>query len=187
MRTRLTPRGAYSRCNCWSNACTSIPAGSRDAKTLSSSGASAANSKASRMRSPSARSGSFLSPTITRISATFPIGFFSLLAIPRIRGSALRQGAVGIAFLAQIERRESTLLVRLEPALSDHFERCGETRSQHSGGRRRIGQIGNQILIERAPVHGLTDQPLQGFTRFGERPDCPLRHPHDRSRLNLPA
>src|SRR5213595_351599 len=89
LQREYAPRGAYSRCNCWSKACTSIPVGSREARTFSSSGPSAANNKASRMRSPSARSVSFLSPTITRISATFPIGFFSLLAIPRFRGSAL--------------------------------------------------------------------------------------------------
>src|SRR5262249_10171036 len=186
MRTRLTPRGAYSRCNCWSNACTSMPAGSRDARTFSSSGAAAANSKASRMRSPSARSGSFLSPTITRISATFPIGFFSLLAIPRLSGSALRQGGVGVPFLAQIERRESALLVRFELALPDHFERRGKARSQHGGGRRRIGEIGKQILIEWAPVHVLADQPLQRFTRFGEGPHRALRTAPDRPRLALP-
>src|SRR5690242_6655988 len=108
-----------------------MPDGSRDARTFSSKGASAANSKASRMRTPSARSGSFLSPTITRISATFPIGFFSLLAIPRFRGSALRQGTVGIPFLAHIERRESALLMRFELAFANQFKRGGEARGQH--------------------------------------------------------
>src|SRR5690348_4599383 len=181
MRTRLTPRGAYSRCNCCSNACASTSAGSREAKTFSSTGASAANSKASRIRSPSARSGSFLSPTITRISATFPIPFFSFLAIPRFRGSALRRGAVG--FLAQIERRESALLVRLEPAFAYHFESRGEARRQHSGSRLRIGEISNEILIERAPVHALADQPLQRLACFSEGPDRALGHAHHRARL----
>src|SRR5215469_7711749 len=105
------------------------------------------------MRSPSARSGSFLSPTITRISATFPIGFFSLLAIPRFRGSALRRGTVGIPSLAQIERRESALLVRFKLTFTDQFERRGKARGEHSRSHCRFHQISQQILIERAPVH----------------------------------
>src|ERR1700733_2773571 len=184
-RTRLTPRGAYSFCNCVSSARTSAPAGRRPASAFSSSGASAANSRASRMRSSSARLGSTrscfsLSPTITRIFATFDIGFFSLLPIPRFRGPAV------VRPLTQIKRRKRPLLVRLHPSFAYQFERRGKTRGEHGRSHRRIDQIGDEVLIERAPVHRLADQPFQRLARFGERPDRALGHAHKRPCLGLP-
>src|SRR5580692_3308607 len=197
-RTRLTPRGAYSRCNCTSSARTSMPAGRRAAKAFSSSGASAANSSASRMRNSSARSpalsrcSSSLSPTITRISATFPIGSYPLLPIPRVGCHC--SGSLVFAWiailralpLAQVKRRERTLLMHFHVAFAHQFEHRGEARGEHRRPVRRVGQIVDEILIERAPVQRLADQPLKRLACLGKRPDRALWHANERPRLSLP-
>src|SRR5580700_7094628 len=188
-RTRLTPRGAYSFCNCRRSACTSMPAGRRPAKAFSSSGASAANNSASRMRSSSARSGavSSLSPIITRISATFAIGSVSLLPIPRFRGRACRDDVTARRWLfTKIKRRESALLMRFEAPFAHQFKHRGKARRQHRRDHRRFDQIGDEILVERAPVERLADQALQRLARLGKRPDRAFGQPHERSRFGLP-
>src|SRR5580704_9441298 len=159
-RTRLTPRGSYSFCNWVSSARTSTPAGKRLANTFSSSGASAANSKASRMRSSSARSTCLpLSPTITRISATLPMCSDSLLPIPSFGGHAAAFPCT-LTF-THIERRERRVLVHFEEALAHQLEGRREGRGQHRRLLRRIDQILGEVLVERAPFHGDTDQPFQ--------------------------
>src|SRR5580692_3135608 len=184
-RTRFTPRGSYSFCNCVSSARTSTPAGRRFPKAFSSSGPSAANSKASRMRSSSARSVSLsLSPTITRISATFPMGSISLLPIPCFGGQA---AVFRLLSLAHVKRCKSRVLVQLEMAFAHQFQRRGKARCHHRRFHRRLHQIFGQILIERAPLHGEADQPLQRLARFGERPHRALGQAHERSRLGLAA
>src|SRR6202035_2843967 len=166
-RTRFTPRGSYSFCNCVSSARTSTPAGRRLARTFSSSGPSAANSKASRIRSSSARSVSLpLSPTITRIPATFPIAGLPL-PIPRFGGHA---AVFRLLPLAHVKRCKSRVLVQLEMAFAHQLERRCKARCHHRRFHRRLHQIFGQILVERAPFHGEADQPFQRFTRFGKRP-----------------
>src|SRR6185312_1211864 len=184
-RTRLTPRQAYSCCSWLSSARTSTPAGSRSPSVFSSSGSSAANSKASRMRSSSARSVcsvSSLSPTITRISATWPIKCPSS-PIPHVRRSAvlgrLRAGA-------HVKRRERRMLIHFETAFAHELKRGGEARGEHGRPLRRLDQIFDQILIERAPVERNANQPLDGLARIGERPDAALGHTHKGPRLGLP-
>src|SRR6202140_3129458 len=165
-RTRLTPRDSYSFCNCVSSARTSTPGGKRLAKTFSSSGPSAANSKASRMRSSPARSAGLpLSPTITRISATFPIASVSLLPIPRFGGHA---AVFRVLPLAHVKRRKSRVLVQLEMAFAHQFEGRCKARCHHRRFHRRLDQIFGKIFVERAPLHGETDQPFQRLARFVE-------------------
>src|ERR1700761_3093080 len=115
----------------------------------------------------SSRSESSLSPTITRISATFPIGLLSLLAIPRFRGGG---PAVALS-LTQIKRRKRALLMQFEMSFANQFERGGKSRRQHGSALRRIGEILDQILVERTPIHRLADEPLQRLARFRQRPD----------------
>src|SRR3974390_567121 len=186
-RTRLTPRGAYSRCNCIKSPRTSVPAGKRDAKTFSSKGSVAANNKASRMRSSSARSAFGLSPTITRISATFPIRLVSLLAIPGFHGRTLRGVAASVVGLPHIERRKGALLMRFQLAFAYQFQRRGKARGEHRGDHAGLHHIGDEILVERGPIHGLANKPFERFTRLGQRPDCALGDTNHRSRLDLPA
>src|SRR6516225_865076 len=132
----------------------SAPAGKRDAKSLSSSGVAAANNRASRIRSSSARSACRLSPTITSISATFPIRLLPLLAIPRFHRGALCGAAVGVLFLAQIERQKRALLVCFHLTFAYQFQRRGETRRQHRGDHVGLHQIGDEISVEWTPIHG---------------------------------
>src|SRR6516165_10824668 len=183
-RTRLTPRGSYSFCSCMSSARASTPAGKRFPRIFSSSGSVAANSKASRMRSSSARTTSLsLSPSITRIFATFLISSVSLLPIPRSTGDA---ACSPIPTLTHKQRRECRMLIHFQVALAHQFQGRGKARGEHCRLHRRLNQIFGEILIERAPVHGNADQPLQRLARFGERPHRALRHANERARLGLP-
>src|SRR5271169_985881 len=183
-RTRFTPRGAYSFCSCKSSARTSTPAGSRVAKTVSSSGSSAANSKASRIRSSSARASLALLPTITRISATFPIipASPSSIPIPRFHSYAFDL----FLPLANIKRSKSSLLMHFKTAFAYQLKRGGKTRRPHRRRMRRLDHIRDEILVEHMPIRRVTDQPFDGFARLAKRPHRALRQAHISPRLFLP-
>src|SRR5208282_1696555 len=182
-RTRLTPRGAYSFCNWMSSPCRSLPAGSRAASVFSSSGSSAANSSASRMRNSSARSLESLSPMITRISATLEIMSASPSSIPRFHRNP---AFVPTPPVADVERSKRCVLMHLKATLAHQFECCGKTRSANCRGVRGLDHVGDEIVIEHAPVGLAPDQPLDRLTRFGEQPDRALGHAHEGSGLLLP-
>src|SRR5208282_375578 len=182
-RTRCTPRGAYSFCNCRSSPCRSLPAGSRVARVFSSSGSSAANNNASRIRNSSARSSESLSPMITRISATLEIMSASPSSIPRFHH---RPAFVLTPPRADVERSKRRVLMHLKATLAHQFECCGKARGANRRGKRRFDHVADQILVEQAPVCGAPDQPFEHLTRFGERPDRALRHANECSGLFLP-
>src|ERR1700722_3271280 len=172
-RTRLTPRVSYSLCNCVSKACTSASSGNRFAKIFSSSGASAANSNASRMRNSSARSCCCVLSTTTLISAACGMQSSSLLPIPHFDGYAAFSRMLTLTHVKWCKR---CVLIQLNLAFTHQFERRGKSRGQYGGSQGRLDQIFREILIERTPLERHADQPFQCFARFGERPHRTLRH-----------
>src|SRR5215475_2252323 len=128
IRTRWTPRVAYSSCSRRSAACTSTPCGSRSASDGSSSG-------------------------IT----TFNFGIAGpplFLAVCRRRRHAARIGhpiSSGLT-LAHVERRKRTLLVHFHHPLAHHFERGGKARLEHRGRERRLDHVRDQKFVEARPI-----------------------------------
>ena len=78
------------------------------------------------------------------------------------------------------------MLMHFQATLAHQFECCGKTRSANCRGVRGLDHVGDEIVIEHAPVGRAPDQPFQRLTRFGERPDRALGHAHEGSGLLLP-
>src|SRR5262249_23203253 len=156
IRTRWTPRVAYSSCSRRSAACTSTPCGSRSASDVSSSGSAEANSIASKSRSSSARTSPALSGSSSGIT-TFNFGIAGpplSLAACRRRRHAARIGhpiSSGLT-LAHVERRKRPLLVHFHHPLAHHFERGGKARREHRGRERRLDHVRDQKFVEPRPI-----------------------------------
>src|SRR6516165_3285405 len=157
IRTRWTPRVAYSSCSRRSAARTSTPCGSRSASDVSSSGSAEANSIASKSRSSSARTSPALSGSSSGIT-TFNFGIagppLSLAVCRRRRHAAARIGhpVSSRLTLAHVERRERSLLVYLHHALAHHFEGGGKARREHRRRKRRLDDVRDQKLVEPRPI-----------------------------------
>src|SRR5216684_333070 len=156
IRTRLTPRVAYSSCRRSSAACTSTPCGSRSASDASSSGSAEANSIASSRRSSSARGSPALSGSSSGIT-TFNFGIAGPPLFLAVRGR--RRHAARISHpifsrltLAHVERRKRPLLVHLHHALAHHFEGGGKARRKHRRRERRLDHVRDQKLVEPRPI-----------------------------------
>src|SRR5215471_14381552 len=150
IRTRWTPRVAYSSCSRRSAARTSTPCGSRSASDASSSGSAEANSIASKSRSSSARTSPALSGSSSGIT-TFNFGIAGpplFLAVCRRRRHAISSGLT----LAHVERRKRTLLVHFHHPLAHHFERGGKARREHRGCERRLDHVRDQKFVEPRPI-----------------------------------
>src|SRR5215470_2454287 len=152
IRTRWTPRVAYSSCRRSSAACTSTPCGSRSASDVSSSGSAEANSIASSRRSSSAR-GSSASSGIT----TFSFGIAGPPLSLAVRGRRRHAARIGHPVLsrltlAHVERRKRPLLVHLHHALAHHFEGGGKARREHRRRKRRLDDVRDQKLVEPRPI-----------------------------------
>src|SRR5262245_6625296 len=156
IRTRWTPRVAYSSCSRRSAACTSTPCGSRSASDASSRGSAEANSIASKSRSSSARTSPALSGSSSGIT-TFNFGIAGpplFLAVCRRRRHAARIGhpiSSGLT-LAHVERRKRTLLAHFHHPLAHHFERGGKARREHRGCERRLDHVRDQKFVEPRPI-----------------------------------
>src|SRR5215472_2906857 len=145
IRTRWTPRVAYSSCSRRSAVCTSTPCGSRSASDASSSGPAEANSTASKSRSSSARTSLALSGSSSGIT-TFNFGIAGpplFLAVRQRRRHAARIGhpLPSRLTLAHVERRKRPLLVHLHHALAHHFEGGGKARREHRRRKRRLDDV----------------------------------------------
>src|SRR5579885_1253454 len=134
---------------------TSLPSGSREAITASSSGSEAAKTRASAIRKASGSTAGApsapVSPIVTSNSlATSPILILALFD---------RGGRFG-AFGAHPDRRESAVLPQLDHALAGEFERRGERGGARRPTHFRIGAIGDQPGIEFGPIDRDADQPV---------------------------
>src|SRR5437588_3575414 len=176
-RTRLTPRGAYSSCRHASAARRSTPAGNREAKVTSSSGSAEANSIASNRRSSSGRaatagcSGSSSGMIIFRSANPMTLRPPLALALGRVggrRAAGIAGRVAGGRTLAQIDRRERRMLVHFDEPLAHHLERGGKARREHAGRHLRLDHIGDQELIDAAPVLRYADQTFERLARFGQ-------------------
>src|SRR6516162_8602101 len=156
IRTRWTPRVAYSSCRRSSAACASTPCGSRSASDVSSSGSADANSIASSRRSSSARGSTTLSGSSSGITTlSFGIAGPPLsLVLRRRRRHAARIGhpVLSRLTLAHVERRKRPLLVHLHHALAHHFEGGGKARREHRRRKRRLDDVRDQKLVEPRPI-----------------------------------
>src|SRR5689334_21583386 len=178
MRTRLTPRVAYSACNCASAAFTSTPSGMRLASVAVSSGSADANNNASRSRSSSGRASG-----AAGVSSASSMSFSAKLAMTQISFLLFRRGdGVGSLrrALPEIKRREGLFLVQLHLTLAHQFQRRGEARGKDRCLLRGIDHVAHQIIVETAPVLVVShaDQALQRGARFGQRPDGTLGKMH---------
>src|SRR6266436_738787 len=188
IRTRWTPRVAYSSCRRSSAACTSTPCGSRSASDASSSGSAEANSIASSRRSSSARGSPALSGSSSGIT-TFNFGIAGPPLFLAVRGRRRHVARIGHPIfsrltLAHVERRKRPLLVHLHHALAHHFEGGGKARRKHRRRERRLDHVRDQKFVEPRPIGRAPDQPLERFARLGQRPDGALDQAHMReSRL----
>src|SRR6516162_1639440 len=190
IRTRWTPRVAYSSCSRRSAARTSTPCGSRSASDASSSGSPEANSIASNSRSSSARTSPALSSSSSAIT-TFNFGIAGpplFLAVRRRRRHAARIGhpVVSRLALAHVDRRKCPLLVHFHDPLAHHFERGGKARREHRRRKRRLDHVRDQKFVEPRPIGRLADQPLERFARLGQRPDGAFDEAHMGERRLLP-
>src|SRR6185437_6204874 len=186
MRTRLTPRVAYSALSRASASRTSTPSGRRLRNVASSSGWPAANSKASSRRSSSARAasgggagaGSSLW-TITSFLAAMGIESVSLCVFLRV----IRHNTVASAdTLAHIDRREGFLLMDFSLPLAYQLERGGEGRRKHRRRQGRLDHIRDDEFVDARPIRRLTYHPFERVARFGERPHRSLLEAHPRKR-----
>src|SRR6478752_2800282 len=187
MRTKLTPRGAYSALRRAKASLSSTPFGNCRASVASSSGSPAANSNASSRRNSSGRasaaaalssaSGSGSSfGTMASFLATLGIAVSLGVFLHVMRG----HNSVRADTLAHVDRRERLLLMNLGQPLAHQFERGGKGRGEHGRRQRRLDHIRDQELIEPRPVGRLPDQPLERTARFGERPYFALLEAHVR-------
>src|SRR5271166_4259738 len=143
IRTRFTPREAYSCCRSRSAACTSTPCRSRAASDASSSGSDEANSIASKSRSSSALpfpalTGSSEVVTIFKfgIAAASSLSLYSLSLYPlplfgRRRPAPISLVMTALSNLAYIERRKGCLLMNFHHTLAHELEGGGETRRKY--------------------------------------------------------
>src|SRR5215468_1484021 len=160
IRTRWTPRVAYSSCRRSSAACTSTPCGSRSASAASSSGSSEANSIASSRRSSSARGSPALSGSSPGSSSgitTFNFGIAGPPLFLAVRGRRRHAARIGHPILsrltlAHVKRRKRPLLVHLHHALAHHFEGGGKARRKHRRRERRLDHVGDQKFVEPRPI-----------------------------------
>src|SRR6185312_13225111 len=160
-RTRLTPRGAYSACNCASAALTSTPSGMRLASVAVSSGSADANNSASRSRNSSGRvSGP------AGVSSASSMSFSARLAMTQISFLLFRRGhCVGGVrrALPEIKRRESLFLIQLHLAFTHQFQCRSEAGGKNRGLLRGIDDVAEQKVVETTPAVGVghSDQALQ--------------------------
>src|SRR4051812_26521776 len=174
MRTRLTPRGAYSCCRLASAEARSTPCGIRAARSFSVSGSAAANSIASSSRSSSglasvapSDSSRGLIVLVARLMAAASFSLNRTAAGARCVARRADRIVCGLT-LAHIKRREGLVLVNVGNTFTHQFQRAGEARCKHGGRQRRLDHIGDQILIQLHPVRALTDKPLQRLARLGQ-------------------
>src|SRR5215208_364481 len=192
IRTRLTPRVAYSCCSLLSAAPTSTPSGKRAPKSFSLSGSDAANSMASSNRSSSGLGS--LAPSessrglIILVARLMAAASFSLTRAAAGGRCTARSAHVIVCSvtLAHIERRKRLVLVNVRKTLAHQFQRAGEARCEHRRRQRRLDDIGDQVFIQSRPVGASADQALQGLARLRQRPDGSLSEAQMGERLALP-
>src|SRR5262249_1964222 len=190
IRTRWTPRVAYSSCSRRRAARTSTPCGSRSASDASSSGSAEANSIASKSRSSSAPA----PPPMSRPSSRITTFNFVLARPPfSLSGRRRRRHAARIGHpifsrlaLAHVERRKCPQLVHFHDPLAHHFERGGKARREHRRRERRLDHVRDQKFVEPRPIGRLADQALERFARLGQRPDGALDQAYMRKSRLLP-
>src|SRR3569623_2392607 len=188
MRTRLTPRVAYSACNAASAALTSTPSGSARSKVGSSSGSEAANSSASIRRSSSGRdTGSSTASTSTMIVSSISTEAGAGSSIETTTSFLAAEGMVSVSLcvflcvmrrcnavradtLSHVDGRESIFLMDLGLAFAHQLQRRGERRREHGGGLRWLDHVLDQEAVDARPVARAADQPLQRLARVGQRP-----------------
>src|SRR6266540_2377297 len=195
-RTRLTPRGLYSACNCRRAVRTSTLSGSRLESVASSSGSAAANSRASNNRSSSGRvrassvaSSAGSGDAIFKcLSATAVMEMASLLLNARAAGrrAVTRFFILVHRTLAQIDRPERAVLMYVDDTLAHHFERRRETRCERGRPHRGLDHVGDEVIGEPTPVVPGAEQPLERLTRLRERPDDARHKAHTRKRMLAP-
>src|SRR5450830_118172 len=188
MRTRLTPRVAYSTFSRANASFTSTPSGSCLPSVASSSGSPAANSKASSSRNSSGRTtGSTAGAgssfwTIASFFAVLGMVSVSLCVFLRVmrRSVSIRADA-----LAHVNRRERLFLMDFGDTLAHQFERGGKRGCKHRGRECRLHHIADQEAVDPRPVRRLPDQTLERGARFGQRPDRALLEAHARKQAAL--
>src|SRR6185312_17107878 len=186
MRTRLTPRGAYSALRRAKASLSSTPFGNCRASVASSSGSPAANSNASSRRNSSGRASAAALSSASGGGSSFGTmaSFLATLGIAVSLGVFLRvmrgHNSVRADTLAHVDRRERLLLMNLGQPLAHQFERGGKGRGEDGRRQRRLDHIRDQELVEPRPVGRLPDQPLERAARFGERPHFALLEAHVR-------
>src|SRR5271166_7189891 len=98
---------------------------------------------------------------ITRISATLEIMSASPSSIPRFHHNP---AFVPTAPLADVERSKRCVLMQFKATLAHQFECRGKARSANCRGMRGLDHVGNEIVIEHAPIGSAPDQPFEGLT-----------------------
>src|SRR6478736_715 len=189
MRSRFTPRVAYSSCSRTRASRTFVPCGRRAASDFSSSGSAEANNIASSSRSSSARGCTALSGSSSG-TTTCNLG---MLRPPLFLAAGRRRHAARIGYstssrltLTHIEGRKCRLLVHLHHAFTHQFERGGEARREHRRCKRWLYHERDQIFIEPRPVGRLADQPLERHARLGQGPHAALDQAHMAENRLLP-
>ena len=202
MRTRLTPRVAYSSCRRSSAARTSTPCGSRARQR--------SFRRAARPRRTASPPAAEALPAVPAIAArslalpaqcrhvtgrstgitTFKLGIAAASSILARLGRTPPAARIGHPIgsrltLAHVDRRECALLVHLHQPFAHQFERRREARREHRRRERRLDHVGDQVFVEPRPIGRLADQPLERFARLGQRPDRALGEPHMRERAAL--
>src|SRR6476619_874073 len=171
IRSRLTPRVAYSSCSRTRASRTFVPCGRRAASDFSSSGSAEANNIASSSRSSSARGCAILSGSSSGIT-TCNLG---MLRPPLFLAAGRRRHAARIGYstsrrltLTHVDRRKRRLLMHFHHAFAYQFERGGEARCEYRRRKRRLDYERDQIFIEPRPIGRLADQPLERFACLGQ-------------------
>src|SRR5450830_526543 len=186
MRTRLTPRVAYSALRRASASFKSTPSGSCLASVASSSGSPAANSKASSSRNSSGRAaGSTAGSSLWTIASFFAVlGMVSVSLCVFLRVMR-RSVSIRADALAHVNRRERLFLMDFGDTLAHQFERGGKRGCKHRGRECRLHHIADQEAVDPRPVRRLPDQTLERGARFGQRPDRALLEAHARKQAAL--